>query len=242
MRVVSLVPSATETLLAWGVDVVGCTRFCDQPDIAHVGGTKNPDIAHIVALAPELVVLDEEENRREDAVALEERGLHLHVTAVHGIDGLGEQLSELASAAGAATPHDLDSLASPGPASGEAPRRAFVPIWRRPWMSISADTYGGALLHRCGIELVTADAPQRYPAVELADIGAAAPDLVLLPSEPYVFEVAHETELAEVLAGVPIMRIDGRDLFWWGVRTPAALARLARALREAPRARLRPAR
>ena len=69
MRVVSLVPSSTETLLALGVDVVACTRFCEQPAIPHVGGTKNPDIAAIVALAPDLVVLDEEENRREDADA-----------------------------------------------------------------------------------------------------------------------------------------------------------------------------
>ena len=86
VRVVSLVPSATETLLALGADVVACTRFCEQPDLPHVGGTKNPDVAAIVALAPDLVVVDEEENRREDAEALVAAGVELLVTSVRSVD------------------------------------------------------------------------------------------------------------------------------------------------------------
>ena len=58
MDVVSLVPSVTETLLAWGIKPVACTRFCEQPTLAHVGGTKDPDIGQIVALQPDLVLLD----------------------------------------------------------------------------------------------------------------------------------------------------------------------------------------
>ena len=84
MRVVSLVPSVTETLLAWGVVPVAVTRFCLQPQLAAVGGTKDPDLARIVALAPDLVVMDDEENRRDDAEALEAAGLSLHVTHVRG--------------------------------------------------------------------------------------------------------------------------------------------------------------
>ena len=68
-RVVSLVPSVTESLLAWGVVPVACTRFCEQPDLVHVGGTKDPDIDAIVSHAPSLVVVDREENRRDDAEA-----------------------------------------------------------------------------------------------------------------------------------------------------------------------------
>ncbi|MFS8586549.1 MAG: helical backbone metal receptor, partial [Acidimicrobiia bacterium] len=74
-RVVSLVPSVTETLLAWGVTPVACTRFCEQPDLPHVGGTKDPDVAAIADLAPDLVVMCVEENRREDADALAEAGV-----------------------------------------------------------------------------------------------------------------------------------------------------------------------
>ncbi|MDQ3294223.1 MAG: helical backbone metal receptor, partial [Actinomycetota bacterium] len=75
-------PSATETLVAWGVDVVGCTRFCEQPALRTVGGTKDPDLAAVIALAPDVVVVDEEENRREDAEALVAAGVALHVLAV----------------------------------------------------------------------------------------------------------------------------------------------------------------
>ena len=73
MRVVSLVPSVTETLLAWQITPVAVTRFCEQPDLPHVGGTKDPDVAAIVELRPDLVVLCDEENRREDADALRDR-------------------------------------------------------------------------------------------------------------------------------------------------------------------------
>jgi ABC-type enterochelin transport system substrate-binding protein len=70
VRVVSLVPSVTETLLAWGLPVAACTRFCEQPDLVHVGGTKDPDLDAIVGLEPDVVVMDREENRRDDAEAL----------------------------------------------------------------------------------------------------------------------------------------------------------------------------
>lgn len=56
-RVVSLVPSATETLLAWGVEPVAVTRFCRAPGVASVGGTKDPDVVAVVEAAPDLVVL-----------------------------------------------------------------------------------------------------------------------------------------------------------------------------------------
>src|SRR5690349_14313336 len=84
-RIISLVPSATETLIAWGRTPIACTRFCEQPTITHVGGTKNPDLAAIVALAPDLVVVDREENRREDHDALVEAGLDVHVLAIRSV-------------------------------------------------------------------------------------------------------------------------------------------------------------
>ena len=89
MRVVSLVPSVTETLVAWGVQPVAVTRFCQQPQLQSVGGTKNPHIARIVALAPDVVIVDKEENRAEDATALEEAGIGLHVTHVTSLADVG---------------------------------------------------------------------------------------------------------------------------------------------------------
>ena len=100
-RVVSLVPSVTETLLAWGIEPVACTRFCEQPDLPHVGGTKDPDVAAIADLAPDLVVVDEEENRREDHDALVDAGLAVHVLAVRDLAHLDDAMAGLAAAVGA---------------------------------------------------------------------------------------------------------------------------------------------
>lgn len=222
-RVVSLVPSATETLLALGADVVACTRFCEQPDLTDVGGTKNPDVDAIVALAPDVVVLDEEENRREDADALVAAGLSVTVTSVRSVGQAIDAVVALAAAAGVVVPDEWDDTT---PATTPPARRlAFVPIWRRPWMTINADTYGGSLLRLLGIELVTADNADRYPQVELARV--PVPDVVLVPSEPYDFADRHLAELAASFPDAQVERVDGQDLFWWGIRTPAAMRRLA---------------
>lgn len=222
-RVVSLVPSSTETLLALGADVVACTRFCEQPALLTVGGTKSPDIGAIVQLGPDVVVLDREENRIEDHDALVAAGMRVFVSDVRSVDaGLGV-VRELAEAVGVSTPTiEQIPLIDPPVRS-----RVFVPIWRRPWMSINAATYGGSLLRRLGLELVTADAALAYPTLGLDDVAAFAPDLVLVPSEPYDFAATHLDELTRALPSARIHRIDGQDLFWWGARTPAAVSRLA---------------
>ena len=217
MRVVSLVPSVTETLSAWGVEPIACTRFCERPDLAHVGGTKNPDIAAIVALRPDLVVMDVEENRREDADALTAAGLTVVALHVDSLTGLPEQMVRLATAVGV----DVPPLAIPEPPA--ATLRAVVPIWRRPWMTISGATYGSDLLRAIGVVNVFADTDRPYPEVTLDDMAARSPDVVLVPSEPYVFTDEHLTELSVV---APTLRVDGQDLFWWGARTPAAIERL----------------
>lgn len=223
MRIVSLVPSATEALSAWGVEPIACTRFCERPDLPHVGGTKNPDTVAIAALAPDLVVLDREENRREDAEALEAAGLRLVVLDVRSLDRLHDELGALAAAVGVPMPEPVAGTFEP------LGLRAFVPIWRRPWMTIGGDTFGSSVLRRLGVVNVFANAATDYPTVDLADVAALEPDVVLVPSEPYEFTDAHLDELAAV--ALPL-RIDGQDLFWWGSRTPAALDRLHRRLSE----------
>jgi ABC-type Fe3+-hydroxamate transport system substrate-binding protein len=225
-RVVSLVPSSTETLLALGAEVIACTRFCEQPDLRHVGGTKNPDVDAIVALRPDVVVLDEEENRREDAERLAAAGIELVITSVRSVGDATEAVITLAAAAGVGVPAGA-ALPPIGLTTGER-RLAFVPIWRRPWMSINADTYGASVLAHLGLDVVTADATDRYPQVTLADV--PEPDLVVVPSEPYAFEDHHVDELGAAFPAAATVRVDGQDLFWWGIRTPDALERLRRRL------------
>ncbi len=224
MRVVSLVPSVTETLLAWHIEPVAVTRFCEHPELPSVGGTKDPDVAAIVALRPDLVVMDDEENRLPDADALRAAGVAIHVTHVRSLDDVGPTIVALAEAVGVGA-YSYLVLVPPPPSTV---RRAFVPIWRRPWMTLNADTYGASVLRALGFETLYADHPERYPTVTLDDVAALGPDLVLAPSEPYPFRERHLPELREVAADVRL--VDGQDLFWWGARTTAALERLAGAL------------
>ena len=215
-RVVSLVPSVTETLLAWGVTPVACTRFCEQPDLEAVGGTKDPDVDAIVELAPDLVVLDEEENRREDHDALLARGVPVQVTGVRDLAHLDEQMTALAEQVGGRW-EPLGPIEEPAPS-----RRAWVPIWKRPWMALGEPTYGSAVLRALGVANVAA-ADGAYPELAPDDARARGTDLVIAPSEPYPFAERHRAEL-EVAA--PVVFVDGRDLLWWGTRTRGALERL----------------
>jgi ABC-type hemin transport system substrate-binding protein len=220
-RVVSLVPSVTETLLAWGVRPIACTRFCEQPELPHVGGTKDPMVRDIVDLAPDLVVVDEEENRREDHDALVAAGVAVHVLAVRDLAGLDAQMGALAHAVGTSW-DPLGPCAEPTPT-----RRAWVPIWKRPWMALGEPTYGSAVLRALGVANVAAP-HGAYPEMDPDAAKASGVDLVLAPSEPYPFAERHRPELRR--AADDVRFVDGRDLLWWGTRTRGALERLSAAL------------
>jgi len=219
MKIVSLVPSVTETLLAWNIEPTACTRFCEQPTLLHVGGTKDPDIAAIVALRPDLVIVDREENRREDAEALREAGVavcDLHVVSVHDVSREMQRMSDLVGG---------PTFALTAPAPQEQRIVAFVPIWRRPWMTISRATYGATLLQCLGIQVFQPDSPDAYPTLSDADLAQVNAQVVLLPTEPYVFAERHIAEVQERTGIADVRIVDGKDLFWWGARTKDALMR-----------------
>lgn len=210
----------TETLLDWGIAPIACTRFCEQPSLPHVGGTKDPDVAAIRALHPDLVIVDEEENRREDHDALVAAGIAVWVLRIRSLDDVGAQLDPLADRLGVPW-----SAPVPGPAAPPL-MSAFVPIWKRPWMALGAPTYGTSLLAHLGVGNVLAGAGA-YPATTLEEAAARRPDVVLAPSEPYPFDERHRAELEAV---APVVFVDGKDLVWWGTRTAAAIERLRVAL------------
>lgn len=220
IRVISLVPSVTETLCAWERRPIACTRFCDQSDLAHVGGTKDPRIDDIVTLRPDLVVVDAEENRREDYEALIARGLDVHVLRIRSLADVGPAMADLAERVGA-------RWTQPNLSAPVAHRlSAFVPIWRKPWMALGTPTYGASLLSHLGVATVFASHGP-YPITSLDDAIERCPDMVLAPSEPYPFTKRQLPELSRI---APTLFIDGKDLFWWGARTEAALVRLAAVL------------
>jgi hypothetical protein len=219
--IVSLVPSITESLLSWDVPVEACTRFCEQPGLLHVGGTKDPDLDAICDLAPTLVLMDREENRREDAEELRRRGIAVHATHVVGLVSLATQFDALARAVGV----QVQPLSLPSPLQRWAAGVAL--IWRRPYMALGPATYGSDMLAHIGVANPVPAGSGRYPVLEGLPSNT---DLVLLPSEPYPFAARHVSKVASELGQqVEAVLLDGQDLLWWGSRTVAAIERLAAA-------------
>ena len=231
VRVVSLVPSATETLRALGVEPVGITRFCDAGVAARrwSAGRRTRTSRRSSRSKPDLVVVNDEENRAEDARVLADWQVPLHSMSPRSVSDVGPEVRNLAQRLGTAVP---------APFGGDewddwlvsmlTPRwwDAFVAVWRRPWMSLATDTYGASLLDLLGVGNVFDDSLDRYPEVTLAEVAARAPSVILLPDEPYEFATRHVREVQAEVPGVPVRLVDGRDVFWWGIRTPAAATRL----------------
>lgn len=235
MRVVSLVPSLTEAIArsAPGA-LVGATDWCTHPaDLAvtRVGGTKNPKLDRITALAPDLVIANEEENREPDLAALREAGLEVLVTEVRDVPQAFRELARVTEACGVVRSRWLDEAEESWSALAPPVRRrtAVVPIWRRPWMVLGRDTFAGDVLSRLGVDHVYAGHEDRYPRVPLEELRAAAPDVVVLPDEPYRFT---PEDGPEAFPGLPCALVSGRHLTWYG----PSLAEAPRALGEALRA------
>ncbi|MER6557089.1 helical backbone metal receptor [Streptomyces sp. NPDC001027] len=238
MRVVSLVPSLTEAVVASAPGVlVGATDWCSHPadlDVARVGGTKNPDVGRVVALAPDLVIANEEENRGPDLAALRAAGLDVLVTEVRDVPQAFRELSRVLRACGgperpAWLAEAEQAWAAPTPL---ARRTAVVPIWRRPWMVLGRDTFAGDVLARLGVRHVYSGHPERYPRTAVEELLAACPDLVVLPDEPYRFTA---DDGPEAFPGLPCALVSGRHLTWYG----PSLAEAPRVLGGALRAALR---
>lgn len=228
MRAISLVPSATETLLAWDVSPVAVTRFCEQGErFATVGGTKDPNIDQIVSFRPDLVVVCDQENRLPDVEALRSAGIAVHHIHITHVDHVGPQMRDLAIAVGVDPKRGQECTPNPFPVSQDR-KRAYIPIWKRPWMTLNEKTYGTSLLAALGIDTIASGADNSYPEMDLDVAAALHPDLVIAPDEPYVFGERHRDELERV---APAVFVDGKDLFWWGVRTPGAVSRLGEVFR-----------
>jgi iron complex transport system substrate-binding protein len=267
-RVVSLVPSLTESLfdLGFGAAVVGITDYCVHPakalqGLPRIGGPKTPRVADILALKPELVAANMEENPLETVEALEAEGVKVWVTFPQTIrqslDVLWLLVGLFQSRPAAIRLETLELTVEWAESALEdrKPWRYFCPIWQDEsgWMTFNRETYVNDVLRLMGGENVFAgrdfNSPElndvsgvslkdgertiRYPRVTLADIRVAAPEVIVLPSEPFAFGEADHLRLKELLPEIPAVRnghihsVDGSLITWHGTR-------LARALRELP--------
>jgi ABC-type Fe3+-hydroxamate transport system substrate-binding protein len=228
-RVVSLVPSLTESIaVSLPGRLVGATEWCSHPaelDVARVRGTKNPDVGRIVALAPDLVVCNQEENRELDVRRLREAGVPVWVTRIETLDEAFTSLRRLfTEALGEEVPQWLVraerqwSLPAPRPQ-----RRGAVVIWRDPWMVVGSPTFTADLVSKVGIVNVIADTDGRYPRIELSELLDRSPEIVLLPDEPYAFS---DTDGPECFAPGTAVLVPGRSLTWYGPSLATARAEL----------------
>ncbi|HEY8430969.1 MAG TPA: helical backbone metal receptor [Sandaracinaceae bacterium] len=258
-HVVSLVPSETESVAALaGVErLVGRTSFCVEPcgaieRVPSVGGTKKIDVERVLALSPDLVLANREENGRRDVERLIEAGVPVHVSFPRSVADAVAYLDALVAllglgSEGRARVRAMERRIERARARG--PRvRVFAPIWKDPWMTFDGRTYGSDLLAVAGADNVFSDRARRFPLA--ADLGAAeavdpgdrdtryprtteeeirarAPELVLLPDEPYAFGADHAAGIEAWKVARRVELVSGKDLFWYGVRTADALERVA---------------
>jgi ABC-type Fe3+-hydroxamate transport system substrate-binding protein len=235
------VPSLTESLAVSAPGLlVGATDWCTHPaglDVERVGGTKNPRVGQVVALAPDLVVANEEENREQDVAVLRAHGVPVWVTAPRTLSSGFLSLAHMLEACGVGPQPWLDQARQvwSNTVDGTAPvGTAVVPIWRKPWMVLGTGTFAGDVLRHLGWANAFGDSPDRYPRVTLEDVGARDPDLVVLPDEPYAFAT---DDGPEAFAGRQVALVSGRHLTWYGpslVEARDLLERQLAAARQAP--------
>ena len=228
-RVVSLVPSLTEAVAFSGL-LVGATDYCvEPPDLAvvRVGGSKYPSVPAVLALSPDLVLANFEENREADVAALRAAGVAVWVTAPRTVPDALTSLGRVLALLGAGSPEWYGEACRAWPAGPPPPPRvrAVVPIWRKPWMALGSETFAGDVLARLGVANVLASSPARYPEFSPDDLPDY--DLVVLPDEPYAFTAAD----AEAFGGKPAAFVSGRHLTWYGPSLAEAPDVLRRSLR-----------
>jgi ABC-type Fe3+-hydroxamate transport system substrate-binding protein len=220
VRVVSLVPSLTEAVALTAPEtLVGATDYCVHPAgvvVVRVGGSKYPRIEKVLALRPDLVLVNEEENRLEDAETLRAAGIELFVTFPRTVDGALADLRRLCAALGRPDPTwltDADetwAAVHPGPVVRGGPMRvAVVPVWRRPWVVLGPDTFAADVLRRLGVTV--APHAERYPRPSIADIRDAP--LVVFPDEPYAFSA---DDGPDAFPHSVWRFVSGRHLTWYG--------------------------
>ncbi len=245
-RIVSLVPSITETLFTFGAGdlVVGITDYCIHPSGGvnskpRVGGTKNVRVDEVIALNPDLVIANAEENRKRHVERLESLGIPVFVTFPKDVEGCVKMMRDVAILCG------VESAAESVIAGIEAERakarppvrklgcRVLCPIWKDPYMSINRDTFVDSVLRESGGENVFADCEERYPKFTLGEAAVLRPDVIILPTEPYRFGESDIRDFESLGQEVPAVKnrrihiVEGELVSWYGPRVARALRELS---------------
>lgn len=233
LRIVSLVPSLTETVCDWGLrpQLLGCTTFCVSPKGLHrscqiIGGTKDPNLELIRSIQPTHILANQEENTKEAVQALANEYPTLITfprsprEVPHMLRDLGKFLGIAGEAEASAS--KLEQQLKAG--SLAKPKRFLYLIWQNPYMAAGPDTYISRTLEHIGW-IPAYQGAERYPVLDIKAMQACQTDLILLSSEPYPFRRRDASSLRQQWPEAPaVLKIDGQMLSWFGTRTAAALA------------------
>ena len=192
--------------------------------MARVGGTKYPDLERVRAAAPDLVLANAEENRREDVDALRAAGIPVWVTYPRTLDEALVSLGRLLAALGAADPPWLVAAR----AAWAAPFAGVRRTRGRPGLAAAvgrarARTRSPATCSPgSGWTTCTRRRRSAIRARRWTELRAAGADLVVLPDEPYAFT---DDDGPEAFPGLPYALVSGRHLTWYGPSLATARAR-----------------
>ncbi|MFJ7219709.1 helical backbone metal receptor [Amycolatopsis sp. NPDC098790] len=239
-RVVSLVPSLTEAVeLSAPGRLIGATDYCTHPstlDVPRVGGSKYPKLDRVLDLAPDLVLANSEESRPEDVERLRANGIPVWVMAAAASvpAALGSLRRILTQAYELDEPEWLVSAEELWRETRPVRFHAVVPVWRKPWIVLGRDTFGGDVLRRVGVANVYAGSDERYPRPEIEELRAhftADADLLVLPDEPYLFT---EEDGPDHFPDARYVLVSGRHLTWYGPSLVEAHAALTASIPSEP--------
>lgn len=228
-KIISLVPSQTELLSHLGLEkeIIGITKFCIHPENLHkiktqIGGTKSISLKKIEELQPDLVIANKEENDQEQIAAL---SLQFPVW-ISDIKNLEEALNMILEI-GNLTDRKENSIEISSQIrtrfSAIQPqtrkRTCAYLIWWNPIMTINSATFIHDMLNRCGLENVFANRiDSRYPVISEEELIDAAPEYLLLSSEPYPFKATHASHFRKILPNTKLIMADGENYSWFGSR------------------------
>lgn len=243
-RIISLVPSITETLFALGLQgrLVGRTRYCILPpeakEVPIVGGTKDATAEKILSKSPDCIIAEKEETPKELVERLKQEA-PVYVTNVESFeDGLRlirdlgditdqrEKAEEILTAIRKEYTlyyEERDRIRSHAVKKGRKGDVLSVAyfIWRKPYMVAGSSTFIDAMLNQLGLLNLFAGR-ERYPIVTAEEIRRKSPDLLFLSSEPFPFSQKHEAEFKRILPSARIIFVDGAVFSWYGVRMISA--------------------
>jgi ABC-type Fe3+-hydroxamate transport system substrate-binding protein len=223
-RVVSLVPSLTETLVDMGIEdrILGITKFCVHPEgikkkVKSIGGTKHPKIAEIIAIEPDLIIANKEENRLEDIQILRQHA-QVYVSDIRNFSDTINFINDIntifVTREAAILANQIRNIQKPG--FDQIISVCYL-IWKAPYMTVGHDTFIHYMLGRYGLKNIFGHRT-RYPETSIEEIRAKQPQVIMLSSEPYPFKEAHKREIQALVPNSQVVLVDGEMFSWYGSR------------------------